>query len=438
MPNIHGYSDKISVASGERIRFMVSVEDADRYRAEIVRLIHGDANPDGPGFKDELIHASASGEYPGRFQPVRAGSHIVIEDPGALLDINDALTVHAFVKPTTPAKGLQGIVTRWDAQRRTGWALMIDDQRRPALWLGDGAGHLLQFAAPVALLADVWYAAGASYDGARGSVIIRLEPVINSVNSLIGPVATIAPAMTHRATVERIDFRSSATAVIAGWCGMPAATGVMVDGHYNGKIDRPRVYRRALNAAELAELSAGREPDGNGLLARWDFADGIGPAGIPSDHVSDVSSNGLHGRCVNMPARAVTGYNWSGREEHFTHAPTEYGAIHFHDDDLEDAGWEPSFELTVPETMRSGVYAACVRAGNASDYIPFFVRAARPQSEVVFLAPTASYMAYANEQLAFGVGMGAIMGRMTLIQAEDIYLHQHPELGLSTYDHHAD
>ena len=46
--HIHGYSDQISVKPGDRIRFMVSVEGATRYRAEIVRLINGDANPAGP------------------------------------------------------------------------------------------------------------------------------------------------------------------------------------------------------------------------------------------------------------------------------------------------------------------------------------------------------------------------------------------------------
>ena len=43
--------------------------------------------------------------------------------------------------------------------------------------------------------------------------------------------------------------------------------------------------------------------------------------------------------------------------------PEEYGAIHFHDDDLGDANWDVDFEFTVPEGMRSGVYAARVRAG---------------------------------------------------------------------------
>jgi N,N-dimethylformamidase len=108
---IHGYSDQISVKPGDRIRFMVSVEGATRYRAEIVRLINGDANPAGPGPKEETIATPANGEYPGRPQPTNSGSHIVVNDPNGLLNIGQSITVHAFIMPTTPVKGVQGIIT---------------------------------------------------------------------------------------------------------------------------------------------------------------------------------------------------------------------------------------------------------------------------------------------------------------------------------------
>lgn len=440
--SIHGYSDRISAAPGERIRFMVSVEGSTSYRADIVRLIHGDASPEGPGFKEEIVESAADGEYPGRSQPIRTGSHVVIDDPDVLLNVGASITVHAFIMPTTPAKGVQGIVTRWNAERRIGWALLIDGQGRLALWLGDDAGHLVRVAAPPPLVANVWYSAAASYDGASGRTIMHLVPVVNSVNSLVGPVAILPEGVTRETSADHVHFHSESPTVIAGWAEGTAASGAtLVGGHYNGKIDRPRVYGHALGAAELAELAAGREPDSRGLIARWDFADGIGPDGIPGDHVTDASGNDLHGRCVNAPARAMTGHNFGGSEEHFIHAPTEYGAIHFHDDDLDDAGWEPGFELVVPDTMRSDVYAARVRAGNAVDYIPFFVRppAGRATAPVLFLAPTATYMAYANEHLVLDAGPAdAILGRTTVLQLEDIYLSAHPELGLSTYDHHCD
>jgi len=168
--NIHGYSDQISVKAGDRVKFMVSVEGATRYRATIVRLINGDANPAGPGPKEEVITTAVNGEYPGHFQPIHAGSYVLIDDRGGLLNVDSAIGVHAFIMPTTPAKGAQGIITHCDPERRMGWALVIDEQGRLALWLGDGEGHLVQAAAPEPLMAGVWYSAGASYDGATGRV----------------------------------------------------------------------------------------------------------------------------------------------------------------------------------------------------------------------------------------------------------------------------
>ena len=52
-PELIGYADKFSVAPGERIRFMVS-SDLPRDKATIVRLIHGDNNPDWTGFSKSM------------------------------------------------------------------------------------------------------------------------------------------------------------------------------------------------------------------------------------------------------------------------------------------------------------------------------------------------------------------------------------------------
>ena len=78
--HIHGYCDVPSVAPGERIRFHVSCEEEGSYRADVVRLVHGDTNPAGPGFKEEVVETDANAEYPARFQPTHAGSHVIVED----------------------------------------------------------------------------------------------------------------------------------------------------------------------------------------------------------------------------------------------------------------------------------------------------------------------------------------------------------------------
>ena len=46
------YSDQISVAQGNIIRFMVSCSDTE-FSNEIVHLIHGDASKNGPGYKQK-------------------------------------------------------------------------------------------------------------------------------------------------------------------------------------------------------------------------------------------------------------------------------------------------------------------------------------------------------------------------------------------------
>ena len=100
---------------------------------------------------------------------------------------------------------------------------------------------------------------------------------------------------------------------------------------YDGKLDRPSLFRRALGAEELEQLRQGASPLKVGradLVAAWDFS-----KEMRTSRVRDLGPNKLHATALNMPARAVTGHNWSGRESDFRRSPGEYGAIHFHSDD---------------------------------------------------------------------------------------------------------
>lgn len=54
--------------------------------------------------------------------------------------------------------------------------------------------------------------------------------------------------------------------------------------------------------------------------------------------------------------------------------------MHFHDDSVHDAGWETDFSLTVPASLRSGLYAAHLRCGDDEEFIPFVVRATPGQT----------------------------------------------------------
>ena len=49
MLKITGYSDKYSAHPGEEVKFYINAEYNDSYEVQLVRLIHGDTNPEGPG-----------------------------------------------------------------------------------------------------------------------------------------------------------------------------------------------------------------------------------------------------------------------------------------------------------------------------------------------------------------------------------------------------
>ena len=82
----------------------------------------------------------------------------------------------------------------------------------------------------------------------------------------------------------------------------------------------------------------------------------------------------------------------------WTHAPEDYAAIHFHADDLYDAGWDTDFTITLPAGLRSRVYGIRLRAPGHEDIIPFFVLPPRGRvtAPVAYLAATFTYQAYAN------------------------------------------
>ena len=153
---------------------------------------------------------------------------------------------------------------------------------------------------------------------------------------------------------------------------------------------------------------------------------------------------------MNLPARGMKGQRWTGEHHSWQAAPREYAAVHFHEDDLYDAGWSADVVWTVPEDAKSGAYALHLTCGETDAqamreaYIPFFIRPPRQapkgsRPKLAFLAPTCSYMAYANHGEHITVrGVERLMGRLLHFGHQDVYLYDHPELGHSLYDKHAD
>lgn len=401
---IVGYADRLGVQPGETIRFMVSSE-LPRYRAEIVRLIHGDPNPDGPGIKEELIATEANGEYRGKHQDLPLGSYASIADRAALR-LGGSFAITAWIAPTTvrpaageeseefPRVGAQGIVTKFSEADGSGYGLFVDAEGFLSLWLGASAGRVDKLRSEPALrpwipaipgmnqrpqgVSTAWTFVGASFDAASGRVLFYQSP-----RSRFSFDST--RAVVERATAVRSLSTNDAPLLIAAYLASPRRVG----GHYNGKIDNPRLYARALSLAEIQDIEKGEGPAD--ALASWDFA-----ADIETDKVTDGSPSGLHGRTVNLPTRAVTGHNWDSKVLDYRDAREQYGAIYFHDDDLDDALWDAGLELRVPDALPSGLYAARLRTSTSEDYVPFVVRPKKgtSRSRIALLVPTFSYLAY--------------------------------------------
>ena len=410
MPRVIGYADPLSVAPGEPIRFMVGTVDGPRrYRAEVVRLVCGDTGPGGPGLKTVRLPTSIEGEHDGTPQLIDAGSYAIVEHPEAFGALG-RFTLQAFIQPTLvpvrPSPRRQVVMGTWAEDRGSGFALMLDETGALAFLIG---------AAPVStgtpLTARRWYHVAASIDLAAGTVTLRQTPLADHAPSLEHPVA--------------ITTAIRAAPGPAGDFFIGAARKAVEDGrlrttwHFNGKIDRP-------------SLLAGEHP-----IGLWDFA-----ADVATDRVTDRSPNHLHGRTVNAPKRAVTGHNWDGSEMDWRRAPHQYGAIHFHDDDLYDAGWRPTLTMTVPTDARSGVYALRLEAdGGPEFWVVFYVRPPRggPRARAAFLASTATYLCYSNYRMRMRPGPAELfIGALPIVDTTDLLLMHHPALGASTYDTHSD
>ena len=400
---VYGYLDRLSARPGDELACMTS-STAGPVTVDMVRLIHGDQNPAGPGFRSEPVPAVAAREVPGREQHTWTGS--CLRADGVIPPGTGKLSLELRVWPTTPALGRpQGVLGVVDEAGHPVAGIVLGPDGHPELRGRDGA---ILARAPRPLLERRWYELTAAFDatGAR-LTMTPLRPVPGDREPVHAEFTGDIPLGTARG-------------VVAAAVGCPYEEGRPhpLDAG-NGKLEHPVVR------------------SGDTVLAEWALE-----KAMASDRAVDVSGNGHDGVLVNLPARAMTGSGWTGEYDDPADAPGQYGAVHFHDDDLADAGWEADAHITVPDGLRSGVYAVRLRAGGETDHIPFFVPppAGTPTAKVAYLIPTFTYVAYANERLLHRLDYeeAGITDHPITPGVHDRTLAAHPEFGSSLYDHHTD
>jgi len=424
-----GYTSSLVARADESVSLHLSRESGpESYTAELVRIVCGDNLPGGAGFKEQLVSDVTPAKLSVRKQPLFTGSFGLIAPPADAFDFEQGFSVTCRFFATTVAKGgRQGLISRQDMDTGRGWSLGIDDAGRLEARIDDKVLHIAH-----PLLARAWYQAALCYERNTRSAVLYLTPLRRS------PAAHgRLQASCHVDAMEAPD----APIVIAarGSDLVKLGRGEAAD-HFNGKIECPAVFDRLLEPAEVDLLVTVGHADARvrGLVAAWDFS-----AETPSSRIIDVGPSGLHGELLNLPTRAVASSEFDSSAMAWTERPSHFAAIHFHDDDFEDARWAADLEVRLPGKLRSGIYAFRLTSDCATvvERICFIV-AAPPGgtgARIAFLASTLTYLMYSNMHSATDMAeTEAKRGLWMTLGPAEIFLNEHRDLGLSTYDTHSD
>ncbi len=367
-----GYMDRFSARPGERLAVKVSSHLSGPYSADLVRVRHADPNPAGPGMKLLPVPAAWAGPYPSRPQRVPRGSHA--EAAGSLA-LGHAFVLLVRVQPwlLRAHRGPQTIL----ALTLPGRSLTLEVDSTGFAVDAVVNGTATRVATTAAPEGRRWYEIAVTV--AEGRIALTQTPLQVTWGA--------ADAGTAEAAIPVAAWDGAATISFAAH---PDSHG-HATAHFNGRIEDPLLLRGVAPGVTLADpealLASGK------VAAWWDFS--IGQEG---EAIQDRGAGALHGRVVNFPARAMKGSRWTGAEHVWRHAPRHYAAIHFHEDDLEDCGWETDFTVPIPEDMPSGVYGVRLRHGERWDIIPFFVLPPKgvARAPIAYLANTFTCQVYAN------------------------------------------
>jgi N,N-dimethylformamidase len=392
---IVGYCEPLSMRAGERVTLFASSHVPGPATLDVVRILCGDPTRSGPGFDERVVDVALPAEVDLDEQPLRPGSWG--ELPLGAVPVTQRAVLGAHVMSTRPLLDQ----TAWSILAGDGAVLAtfgVRDGRFVAA--GDGAATPVR-AEPVE--PGRWY---------------RVEATISADRAGVGVSVVAVPSRSPARDLVEPD-----APVVTSLGRVPAWDGTI------GRI----LLGASSDGARFDGRLGGLRLDVDGAVRRWDLS-----REPHTRRIVEVGGLGPDGELHQLPARGVTGPAWDGSVQAWTVDPGQYDAVHFHSDDLYDAGWQPSAAVELPADLPSGIYAFRLRAHHGEDRVPFFVRPAvgAPTAAVAFLAPTCTYMAYANHrQLIEGADFFAARTRL---RPEHEYVRTHPEIGRSHYESHFD
>lgn len=444
-----GYAERLSARPGETLRFHVANATGTGVAAHVVRVVCADPNPEIGGVSTEPVAIKVSTLVEPGPQTVPIGSYAVVAKEGLLNDASDC-TFSIRIRPTLALSRRQVIMSYRD-ERGRGLSLELT----PALILRGTVGTVagdctIDTAQPVAL--NAWTLVTLTVDAARALVSLSAMPIADRAAAQFLSVSLPA-APSLDAASSHLSFAS--------------ASGIAPVDTFNGRLEHPVLLARSLAdlhetdpyeteahgthppvthpyvtdtyATDAPTIDALARTADDACIGAWDFA-----REMHTRRIVDTGPRGNHGELVNTPTRAVVGSNWTGEEHCFRHAPEQYGAIHFHDDDLDDCRWPATHAITLPDGLKSDAYALILRAGDIEENIPFFVVPPKGQAnaKIAVLVSTYTYTVYGNharpEWMINPTWRAAYIDQVKAWKAYPHNPGEHRDYGLSTYNYHTD
>ena len=415
-----GYADRLSVRGGEPIGFRIcTTSPGERIGARLYRSICADPNPDGPGLIEQPCDEwFEPRRFTGRHQPIHTGSAGVCDHP-LDLDTTTLVIFELLAFPTLRCITEQCLMSLGPLR------LYLDPAGRPACRYADAVATLPE-PVPLHRWARIRLTLDRGADGAPGALRLctmspdGVDAHASTTTPLDGGGIVDPDPSTDASTTASTDGRPGALVGTLCVAARQDGSGTQLTDHFNGKLEAP-------------SIRAGTSCDALTLRLHWDFS-----KETPTTRLVDVGPAGRHGHLINLPARAMTGAAWDGSETCWRHAPEHYGAIHFHDDDLVDAGWSDDLVFDVPSGLPSGIYLMRLSQGAHEDAIPFWVCAPRgaPTASLCVLVSTFTYAVYGNH--ARPDWRPDWQERVREWNAWPYNPARYPGYGLSTYNDHTD
>ena len=306
------YANRLSVEPGQSLDVKVS-STTQLYEARVVRLVHGDENPAGPGFIEHEVDRIPSTTHHGRVQATYSGSY-VLAPAVPELDRISSLTFSSWILPTFfSGEPHRTVMSKWDDSISAGLRLLLLADGRVAVEVGRRDDSALRLQSDISLNPCEWYFVAGGCD--LGSRLVRL---------IVRPLVP-RPDFEHLA-VSQSPLQGSP--VLSH--GEPFTVGATLfsgsqqpHACFNGKIEAPRAFRGLLSPEECDRVATGHQlPE---LILSWDFSHDQDSA-----QAKDLSGAAYDGRVINSPDfEAVTGHLWTGRTVRFTDAPEEYAGNSF-------------------------------------------------------------------------------------------------------------